>query len=61
MPDARYFRDQAILCLEMARQMSNPQVAENLRASAASHLIKAIELEQTVALVQKPRSPTRDE
>jgi hypothetical protein len=49
MPNARYFRDQASLCLEMAQQMSDPRAAENLRASAASHFMKAIELERTAA------------
>ena len=46
MQNARYFRDQAVLCLEVAQQMSDPQAAENLRAAAASHFERAVELEQ---------------
>jgi hypothetical protein len=46
---ANYFRDQAVLCLEMARQMSDPQAAENLRAAAAQRFARATELERTDA------------
>jgi hypothetical protein len=35
MQSAGYFRDQATLCLEIARHISDPQAVENLRASAA--------------------------
>jgi hypothetical protein len=41
MQSAGYFRDQAALCLEIARHISDPQAVENLRASAARHLSKA--------------------
>jgi hypothetical protein len=51
---ARYCRDQAALCLEMARQMSDPQAAENLRAAAAQHFARATELERTDA-ARSPR------
>ena len=57
MPDARYFRDQASLCLEIAAQMSDPQAATNLRANAAANLMKAQELERTAAAeAPEPRS-----
>jgi hypothetical protein len=46
MQNARYFRDQATLCLEIAQHMSDPQAAENLRASAADHFAIAAELEK---------------
>ena len=45
MQDIRYLRDQASLCLEMARLMSDPKVAENFRASAARYFERAAELE----------------
>ncbi len=45
MQDARYFRSQAELCLEIAKQMSDLKAAENLGASAATYLARAVELE----------------
>ncbi len=45
MQDARYFRDQAALCLEIARQVSDRQLAENLRLDAAHYFMRASELE----------------
>jgi hypothetical protein len=45
MQSAGYFRDQATLCLEIARHISDPQAVENLRASAARHLVKAEDVE----------------
>ncbi len=49
MQDARYFRDQAALCLQMARLMSDPHAAESLRADAAQYAARATELEQRSA------------
>jgi hypothetical protein len=46
MQSAGYFRDQAALCLEIARHISDPQAVENLRASAARHLSKAEAVEK---------------
>jgi hypothetical protein len=46
MQSAGYFRDQAALCLEIARHISDPQAVENLRASAARHLSKADAVEK---------------
>jgi hypothetical protein len=46
MQSAGYFRDQATLCLEIARHISNLQAVENLRASAARHLVKADDVEK---------------
>ena len=54
MQTARYFRDQAALCLEIAWQMSDPQAAENLRATAAQHSARAAELEKRTELVGSP-------
>jgi hypothetical protein len=54
MQTARYFRDQAALCLEIARQMSDPEAAENLRATAAHHSERAAELEKGTELIGSP-------
>jgi hypothetical protein len=45
MRDARYLRDQAALCLEIARQVSDAPTAENLRAEAARYHAEAAEIE----------------
>jgi hypothetical protein len=45
MQDARYFRTQAEFCLKLAIQVSDLQAAENLRAAAAKHFSRAVELE----------------
>jgi hypothetical protein len=45
MRDARYLRDQAELCLEIARQVSDAPTAENLRAEAARYHAEAAEIE----------------
>jgi hypothetical protein len=54
MQSARYFRDQAVLCLEIAWQMSDPHAAAELRAVAADHFEKASELERTELLSSAP-------
>jgi hypothetical protein len=46
MQTARYHRDHAELCLQMARGMSDPQAADVLRTAAARHFEQAIELEK---------------
>jgi hypothetical protein len=46
MQSAGYFRDQAALCLEIARHISDPQAVDNLRASAAKHFASAHEVER---------------
>ena len=56
MQDAQYFRDQAVLCLEIARQMSDRQAAANLRASAAHYFAKATELEAARTALQRTES-----
>jgi hypothetical protein len=43
--DARYFRSQAELRFELARQMQDPQQADSWRLSAAEYLAQAVELE----------------
>ena len=45
MRDARYRRAQAELRLEIARQMSDPKAAEQLRADAARYHAAAAEIE----------------
>ena len=44
MQDARYFRNQAELCLKLANQMSDLRSADHLRMEAAQHFAKAAEL-----------------
>jgi hypothetical protein len=46
MHDAQHYRDQAELCLEMARMMSNRDAAQTLRMSATQYLEKAAEIER---------------
>ncbi len=45
MQDARYCREQAALCLKMARTMSDSRSAEKLRSDAAQYFMRAVELE----------------
>ena len=47
MRDARYLRGQAELCLQIARQISDPKAAEQLRADAARYHAEATEIEGT--------------
>ena len=49
MQDARYLRAQAELCFDIARQLSNRQVADNLRAAAAQYLARATEAENSAS------------
>jgi hypothetical protein len=44
--DARFFRSQAELCLEIARQLSDRAAADNVRLTAANYLARADELEE---------------
>jgi hypothetical protein len=46
MQTARYHREQAELCLEMARSMRDRRAADILRAAAVRHFEQAIELEK---------------
>ena len=45
MRDAAYLRAQAELCLDMARQISDRSIAENLRAEAARYQAEAAAIE----------------
>jgi hypothetical protein len=45
MRDARYWRAQAQLCLDIARQMSDSRTADDLRATAADFFARATEFE----------------
>jgi hypothetical protein len=46
MQTARYHREQAELCLEMARSMSDRQAADMLCTAAARHFAEALEVEK---------------
>ena len=54
MQDARYFREQAALCLEIARQVSDRQMAENLRQEAAHYFMRATELDSAAEPAASP-------
>ena len=45
MRDARYLREQAELCLQIARQMSDRSTADNLKAEAARYHAQAAAIE----------------
>jgi hypothetical protein len=49
MQTARYHREHAELCLEMAGHMSDRQAADVLCMAAARHFAQAMELEKNVA------------
>jgi hypothetical protein len=51
---ARYHREQAELCLEMARSMSDRQAADMLCTVAARHFAEALEVEKQARLVGNP-------
>jgi hypothetical protein len=44
--DARYWREQAALCVEIARQISDRRAADSMRATAADYFSRAAELER---------------
>lgn len=46
MNTARYHRDQAELCLDMARLMSDRNASDTLRARAVRHFEQAVEIEK---------------
>jgi hypothetical protein len=58
MQDARYFRDQAALSLEIAGRMSDPRVAEKLRSDAARFFAKAVEVERQAEVAVQPAAVT---
>jgi hypothetical protein len=45
MRNAQYLRAQAEFCLEVARQMSDHKMVENLQAEAARYRTEAVEFE----------------
>ena len=59
MQDAKYFRGQAELCLDIARQMSDGALAERMRDRAAQHFARAVELETRSPGVCGQLPPTR--
>lgn len=60
MRDAGYLRDQAALCLEMARQVSDAASAENLRAEAARYHAEAAEIEKGLQASAARSTPEQD-
>jgi hypothetical protein len=58
MQDARYFRDQAALSLEIAGRMSDPRVAEKLPSDAARFFAKAVEVERQAEVAVQPAAVT---
>ena len=46
MRNAQYLRAQAEFCLELARQMSEHKIVENLQAEAARYHAEAVEVEE---------------
>src|SRR5437868_653337 len=54
MEDARYHREKAEHCLQIAGHMSDPLAANVMRAAAARHLARAIELEEKAELPKEP-------
>jgi hypothetical protein len=54
MQDARYFRAQAELCLDIARQMSVGTLAVSLRDRAAQHFARAVDLESRTLTARRP-------
>ena len=60
MADAAYFRDQANLCLEIARQISDGRVAQKLRSDAARYRAQADEIDELEQSRQTPaKKPPR--
>ena len=49
--DARYWREQAVLCLQIARELSDRQAADEMRATATEYFARATELEKRVDTV----------
>ena len=62
MRNAQYLRAQAEFCLEVARQMSDYKMVENLQAEAARYHAEAVEVETEhdpgSELDQKAAAPT---
>jgi hypothetical protein len=44
--DARYWREQAVLCMEIARQISDRHGAEKMRGTATEYFARAAELDK---------------
>jgi hypothetical protein len=60
MRDARYLRAQAELYLEMARQVSDPKTADNLRVEAAHYYAEATEIETGVKTLELKEPPEQN-
>jgi hypothetical protein len=52
--NARYWREQAALCLEIARQISDRRAADNMRATAAQYFARATELDKRSGAADLP-------
>ena len=44
--DARYWREEAVLCMEIARQISDRPAADKMRATANEYFARAAELDR---------------
>jgi hypothetical protein len=56
--DARYWREQAALCLEISRQISERGAADHMRATAAEYFARAVELEKRSDVAGSPSDST---
>jgi hypothetical protein len=59
MQPARYHRERAELCLEMAGHISDRQAADVLRTAAGRHFEQAIELEKQAQPVSAPTADVK--
>jgi hypothetical protein len=59
MQSAGCFREQAALCLEIARHISDPQAVDKLRARAAEHFASAHEVERRTEIADSSRPNVR--
>lgn len=60
MYDARYWREQAVLCLEIARQISDRRAADHMRATATDYFARAAELEKATSAADLQASTPLD-
>jgi hypothetical protein len=44
--DARYWREQAVLCMEIARQITDRRAADQMRATATEYFARAEKLDK---------------
>jgi len=59
MPDAKYYRDQAKLCVRLALTASDPQSAARYNDLALEYLLRADELETQAAAAESDAAESR--